>query len=332
MPNWIRCSRLLVALSACLAFAGAAAPALAQPAFPDRPIKLIVPFAPGGVFDAIGRPLADQLKAHLGSVVVENVAGAGGSRGVTMAARASPDGYTLLLGGNAGFIITPIAARRPLYDPVADFQPIARIATVGLSIVAHPSLPATDLAGVVAYAKANPGKLSYGTPGAGTTNHFVGEMLKALSGRPELVHVPYSGAGPALNDLIGGHIPLVIVNTTGQVIELHKAAKARILAVTTPRRLAVLPDVPTAEEAGAKSLVAEVFFGLFAPKGTPASIMERIAVATNKALAEPELRELYGKVGFETELESSPARLRAFLAAEITRWRPVIEATGYKID
>ncbi len=304
----------------------------AQSSYPDRSIKMIVPFPPGGVYDAIARPLADKLKTSLGSVVVENIGGAGGTRGVTLAMRAPADGYTLLLGGSANFIVTPIAAKKPAYDPLNDFEPVARIANVGLSFVVHSSLGVRDMKGLIEHARKNPGKVSFGTPGVGTTNHFVGEMLKSLGKLPELAHVPYAGAGPALNDLVGGHIPLLVANVTGQVLELHKAEKVRVLSVTTEKRLSIAPDVPTAQEAGIKGMVAEVFFGVFAPRGTPSSITAKVTEAINKSLADPELRSLFLKSGFETNERTSPQDLHKFLSDEITRWRPIIEASGFKIE
>ncbi len=319
-------------LAAALLALPLAGQATAQSSFPDRPIKLIVPFPPGGVYDAIARPLADKLKAPLGSIIIENVGGAGGTRGVTLAMRAPADGYTLLLGGNANFIVTPIAARKPAYDPVNDFEPVARLANVGLSFVVHSGLGISDMRGLIEHTRKNPGKVSFGTPGIGTTNHFVGEMLKSLANVPELAHVPYAGAGPAMNDLVGGHIPLLIANVTGQVLELHKAGQVRIVSVTTPKRLSIAPDVPTAVEAGINGMVAEVFFGVFAPKGTPPAIVTRISDAIGKTLADTELRSLYEKSGFETTERSSPQELHSFLSSEIARWRPIIDASGFKID
>jgi tripartite-type tricarboxylate transporter receptor subunit TctC len=303
-----------------------------QAQYPDRPIRLIVPFPPGGVYDAIARPLADRLKGPLGSVVVENLGGAGGSRGTGMAARAPADGYTLLLGGTATHVVWPLAARRPVFDPVADFEPVTRLAVVGLSFVAHPATQLKDLKGLIEYARANPGKLSYGTPGAGTTNHFTGELFKTLAGVPVIVHVPYTGAGPALNDLIGGHIPLAVVNVTGQVLELARSGKLVMLAMTTPQRMPYAPEVPTAEESGVKGLLAQTFFGLFAPKDTPRAIIDRLAGAVSRVLAEQGLQDLYDKAGFTADREARPDLLREFLAAELARWKPVIDASGFKID
>src|SRR5262245_52709243 len=258
--------------------------ALAQAKYPERPIRLVIPFPPGGVYDAIGRPWADKMKSLLGTVVVENQGGAGGSIGAAAVARAPADGYTLLLGGGGSQIINPIAATRPLYDPNKDFEPIALIAITGLAVAVHPSQPLQTLKQLIDYAKANPGKLSYGSAGVGSFNHLTGELFKSLAGTPDLVHIPYKGAGAALTDAVSGHIPVVIPNVTGQVIELNRSGRLRILAVTTPTRLAALPDVPTAIEAGLGGMVARNFLALFAPAGTPQPIVAQIGQATRTAL------------------------------------------------
>ena len=199
---------------------------LAQARFPERPIRLVVPYAPGGVFDAVGRPWADRMKALLGTVVIENIGGAGGSLGAAAVARAQPDGYTILLGGGGALVINPVAASRTPYDPIKDFEPIALLVVTGLALVVHPSLPVHSLGELIAYAKANPGKLSYGSAGVGSVNHLTGELFKSLTGTPDIVHVPYKGAGPAVTDLISGQIPMVMPNVTGQIIELPSHRQA----------------------------------------------------------------------------------------------------------
>jgi tripartite-type tricarboxylate transporter receptor subunit TctC len=290
-------------------------PVLAQTGYPDRPIRLIIPFAPGGVYDAICRPWADRMKGLLGTVVPENVGGAGGSVGAALAARAQPDGYTILLGGGGSHVINPAAASRPLYDPVRDFAPIAIIAATGLAIAAHPSVPVTTLPQLIAYAKANPGKL-----------------LKSLTGLSDIVHVPYKGAGPALADAVSGHIPLVIPNVTGQVIALHRADKLKLIVATTPARMIALPDLPTAIEVGLAGMIAQNFVGLFAPAGTPKAIIAQIFRATRTAMAEPAFRDLLIQSGFEPQVDSTPEAAQRMVDEEIARWTPVIKAVRLKLD
>lgn len=323
---------LTLGLAALSAPAGMTGRALSQARFPERPVRLVVPFAPGGVYDAVGRPWAERMKAPLGTVVVENIAGAGGSVGSAAVARAQPDGYTILLGGGGGLVINPVAASRTPYDPIKDFEPIALLVVTGLALVVHPSLPVHSLMDLIAYARANPGKLSYGSAGAGTMNHLTGELFKTLTGLPAIVHVPYKGAGPAIADLISGQIPLATPNVTAQVIELHRAGKIRILAVSSRKRLAAAPDIPTAVEAGLPGMISHNFVGLFAPARTPTPIVEQIAQATRGVMADPDYQRLLLTSGFEAELESSPDKTRAFVEAEIAQWTPVIRSIGLKLD
>jgi tripartite-type tricarboxylate transporter receptor subunit TctC len=306
--------------------------ASAQSKYPERAIRLVVPFPPGGVYDAVGRPWADRIKPLLGTVVVDNIGGAGGSLGTGAVARAQPDGYTILLGGGGAFVITPIAASRPPFDPIRDFDPIAILVTTGLAIVAHPSVPANTLAELIDYAKRNPGKLSYGSAGVGTMNHLAGELLKSLTGTDDIVHVPYKGAGPLITDLIGGQIPIASVNVTGQVIELNRSGKLRMLAVASPSRLGAVPDIPTAVEQGLPGMIAQNFIGLFAPARTPPAIIEQVAQATLAVIDdEPFLRSLTAS-GFEPYPASTPEKARRLVADETARWTPVIKAIGLKLD
>ena len=193
--------------------------------YPTRPIRLVVPFPPGGAFDAVGRPWADKMKPLLGTVVVENIGGGGSSLGAAAVARAQPDGYTILLGGTQTHVNEALLKAKPLYDPVKDLDPIAGIAAYSLGLAVHPAVPAQTLAELVAYAKANPGKLSYGHAGVGTIQHLTGELFKSLTGTPEIVQVPYRGTGPAIADLIGGQVPVGIVGVTGQVLEFTAPAR-----------------------------------------------------------------------------------------------------------
>ena len=203
-------------------------------AYPTRPIRLVIPFPPGGAFDAVGRPLADKMRPLLGTVVVDNIGGGGASLGAAAVARARPDGYTLLLGGTLPHVNEALLKSQPLYDPVKDLVPIAAVAANVLCIAVHPSLPAQTLKELIAYAKANPGKLSYGHAGVGSIQHLTGELFKSLAGTPDIVQVPYRGTGPLITDLVGGQIPMGTPGVTGQVLEFHRSGKLRVLAVTSP--------------------------------------------------------------------------------------------------
>ena len=305
--------------------------ALGQSRYPERPIRLVIPYPPGGVYDATGRPWAERARALLGPIVIENMGGAGSSLGTAAVVRAQPDGYTILLAGTSGLVINPLAATSAAYDPVHDLAPIAILGLNPTAINVHPGLPIRSIAELIAYAKANPGKLSYGSSGVGTVNHLVGELLKARAGI-EIAHVPYRGAGPAMTDLISGHIPMLLQSVTAQVVELHHADKLRMLAVTGTKRLAAAPEVPTVVEAGRPELVAQQFIGLFAPRGTPAAIIAQIADVTRMVMADDELKRNFAASGFEPELASSPDEARDLLRAEIARWTPIIRAIGLRLD
>jgi tripartite-type tricarboxylate transporter receptor subunit TctC len=300
--------------------------------YPSRPIRLVVPFPPGGAFDALGRPWAEKMKPLLGTVVVENIGGGGSSLGAAAVARARPDGYTILLGGTLPHINEALLKSRPLYDPVKDLDPIASVAVNFLGIAVHPSIPAQNLKELIVHAKANPGKLSYGHAGVGSTNHLTGELFKSLAGLPEIVQLPYRGAGPAIADLISGQIPMAVVAVTGQVIELHRSGKIRVLAVTSPVRLTAAPELPTAAEAEFPGLIVPASLGLLAPAGTPKPIIEQIAQATRTALAERAYQQALIESGFEPTIDSSPEKFRRSLADDVALWAPVVKALGLKID
>jgi tripartite-type tricarboxylate transporter receptor subunit TctC len=308
----------------------AALPGLAEAAYPDHPIKLIVPFAAGGVYDTVARPWAEKVGATLGTIVIENRGGGGGSIGAAAGAAAAPDGYTLLLGGAGPNVINPLTSATKPFDTLKDFEPIALVAKAGFAIIVNPDVPARTLAELIAYAKANPGKLSYATAGAGSGNHLTGELFKSLAGLPDIAHVPYKGAGPALSDVLGGHVPIGTPTINPQILALHRAGKLRVLAVTGRKRLQSAPDIPTAEEAGVHGLVAENFLMLFAPRGTPKEIIERVHAANAQALASPELQKIYITGGLEPVTDSDPVSARKFLEGEIARWTPVVQAVGLK--
>ncbi len=306
--------------------------ALAQAKYPDRPIKLVVPFVPGGVNDAVARLWADRVKAPLGTVFIENQGGAGGAVGGAAVARAQPDGYTILLGGAGSQVLNPIAMSRPLYDPIKDFEPIAILATTSLTIAVTSSLPVHTLKELIAYAKANPGQLVYGSAGTGSMTHLAGELFKSLAGTPDVVHVPYKGSGASLTDVISGQVPMIVANVTGQVLELHKSGKLRMIVVTGPERLVADPAIATAVESGLSGMVSVNFTGLFAPAKTPKPIVAQIAAATASALASEEVRKNLIEQGLEPYQDSTPERTRRFVEEDIARWSPVIRAIGLKLN
>src|SRR5271169_1430987 len=304
----------------------------AQGAYPTRPIRLIIPFPPGGGFDAIGRPWAEKIQPLLGTVVVENEGGGGSSLGAATVAHSQPDGYTILLGGSSTHITEAILKTRPLYDPIRDFEPISNIAVSAFAIAVNPSIPANTLQEFIDYDKANRGKLSYGHAGVGSLNHLTGEMFKSLAGIPDLVHVPYRGTGPAIADAISGQVAMVIPAVTGQLLEFHQTGKLRILAVTSPRRLIAAPEIPTAVEAGLPGMISQQSIGLFAPAGTPKAIIEQIAQATRTALAERAYQQMLIESGFEPDTDSTPERFRSLIEDDLARWAPLVKAIGLKLD
>jgi tripartite-type tricarboxylate transporter receptor subunit TctC len=306
--------------------------ASAQGKYPERPIRLLIPFPPGGVYDGVGRPWAEKVKAGLGTVVVENMGGAGGSLGAAAVARAPADGYTLLLGGGGPLIINSVASSKASYDVLTSFEPIDLIALTGLSICIHPSVPAKNLKELIAHARANPDKLSYGSAGTGSMNHLAGELFKRLTKLPGIVHVPFKGGGPATTNLVGGQIPIAFANVTAQIIELHRTGKIRIVAVTTPTRLVGAPDIPTAIEQGLDGMISQNFIGLFAPKGTPKAILEQVAAASAVARADADYRKLLLASGQEPVGDAGPGRTLQFVKDELARWTPIIKSLGLRID
>lgn len=311
-----------------------AAAALPVPAFayPDRPIKLIVPFSPGGATDVVGRLWADRMKTQFGTIVVENKGGGGGIIGATEVARAQPDGHTFLFGNTSTQVLLPAINANPPYDPAKAFTGIYIMAISPNTIVVHESVPARTLGELIAYAKANPGKLSYGSAGAGTMTNLAGELFKQLIGVNDITHIPYKGAAPGLKDLAGGIIPMMTPNVGGPLLELHKAGKVRILAVMAEKRLQAAPDVPTAAEAGLSGLIAANFNGLFAPAGVPKPIVDRIASATATAMTDAQVQNAIVNSGFEPILDSSPEATQKTVASELARWAPIIKATGFKVQ
>ena len=306
--------------------------AAAQGRYPERPIKLLVAFSAGGVNDVVARQWADRVKTLLGTVYVENQGGASGTIATGEVARAQPDGHTILLGSTSTMVLNPMTMAKVPYDAAKDFVPIAVIAISTTSIAVHASVPAKTLQELIAYAKANPGKLSYGSAGTGTMSNLSGELFKQLTGLDHLVHIPYKGAGPGLTDLVSGHIPVMTPNVTGQVLELHRTGKIRILAVNGAQRLEAAPEIPTSIEQGVPDMIGLLFLGLFVPAATPRPIVDRITEATHAAMTDPEFQKVLVSSGLEASTDSNSERARRFMEAEIARWGPVVKAAGFKVE
>jgi tripartite-type tricarboxylate transporter receptor subunit TctC len=324
--------RRLLHLAAGIAAQPAVSRIATAQAYPTRPIRLVVPFPPGGLIDFVGRPLAQRLKPLLGTVFIENIGGGGGSLGCAAVAHARPDGYTILLAGKSQYVTEALLKRRPQFDPIKDLEPISNVAVATLAIVVHPAVPAYTLQEFVDYAKANPGKVSYGSTGTGNTTHLIGELLKLQAGIPDLIHVPYRGAATALTDLMGGQIPMVIPAVSEQMLEFHRAGKLRILAVCSPTRLSGRPEFPTAVEQGFPNLIALETNGLLAPTGTPKAIVVQLAQATRTALTDRDFQQMLIEAGVEPDLDSTPEKFRRSLEDDIAHWTPVINAIRLKID
>ena len=316
-----------------------AAPALvtrrawAQPKYPDRPVRFIVPFPPGGAFDYIGRPWAERIKPHIGNtMVVENMGGAGGGLGAAFVSRQRADGYTLLLGGATTHITEGLLKTKPTFDPLKDLEPISGVAVTAFAITVNPSVPAKNLKELAAYVKANPGKMSYGSAGHGSLNHLTGELFKLRAGIVDLPHVPYRGAGPALNDILAGQIPMIVPAMTAIVQQHHEAGRLRILAVTHGTRLKAAPELPTAVEQGFPDVVAPNFIGLFCPAGVPKEIISQLAEANRKLMADASFQDFLVKGTFEVEPPLTTEKYKQYVESEMARWRPIVTAMGIKID
>src|SRR5882757_5588001 len=320
--------REMVALGLASLSTTALSPALAQSRYPERPIRLMVPFSAGGVVDAVARQWAERVKPHLGTIVIENQGGGGGTTATGEVARAQPDGYTALLANTSVMVLNPAIMPKVPYDPIKDFAPVAILAISASGIMIHPSVPAKTLQEFVAYAKANAKTLSYGSAGAGTMTQLAGELFKQMIGAPDITHVPYRGAGPSIADLVAGQIPMATINVTGQLLELHRTGKIRILAVTSPERLKGVPDIPTAVEEGMPGMVAQLFTGLFLPARTPKQIIDQVYEASQKVMEDPAMQKALVDQGLEPITNSSPDKVQAFIEEEVARWTPVVKAAG----
>jgi len=319
---------LLTLLALC---AGISAPAMSADAYPDKPIRMIVPYPPGGATDVIGRVLAQELTSALGqSVIVENRAGAAGNIGADQVAKAQPDGYTLLMGALTSHSINAALYRgRVTYDVEKSFAPVSIVGTVPLVFVVNPSVQAKTLSEFIALAKSKPGYITMASAGNGSPQHLAGEMFKRSAG-VDILHVPYKGSGPAMTDLMGGQV-LSMIETVPAAQGNIKAGKLRALAVTSPARVETLPDVPTAAEAGLKDFEVSSMFGIVAPANTPAPVIDRLNGELKKILAKPEVKaSLLNQGAIATW--TTPADARARVSAEVARWTKVIDEAGVKGD
>jgi tripartite-type tricarboxylate transporter receptor subunit TctC len=321
---------LLRTLVAAFALAGMAAVSgtAAADDYPSRPIHLIVPFAAGGITDVVARVWANAVAPDLGTIVVENRGGGGSMIGSAEAAHASPDGYTLLMGNSTNQVLNPELMHSPPFDAAKDLVPVTIVATIPNIIAVSAALPVHNLKELAAYAKANPGKLSYASAGVGSMTNLSGELFKKLGGGLDIVHVPYRGGAPAIKDLISGTLPMVSLSMAAPLLALHNQGKIRILCVNAASRLPVAPNIPTAGEAGFPDLVVEVFNGVFVPTGTPKAVIDRISNATKKIVVDRKVQDALEKVGARVILDSDPDKAKQFVAAERERWKPIIKESG----
>jgi tripartite-type tricarboxylate transporter receptor subunit TctC len=304
--------------------------AQAQGAFPSKALTIVVPFSAGGTTDILARVVGQYMAKDLGQpVIIDNRAGAGGNIGAQMVARAAPDGYTLLMGTVGTHAINQSLYKKLGFDPIKDFAPITRVALVPNLLVANPSQPFKTVKELIAYAKANPGKVTFASSGSGTSIHLSGEMFQQMAG-VEMQHIPYKGSAPALTDLLGGQTAVMFDNMPS-VIGHVRAGKLRPIAVTTPNRSPAVPDVPTIAESGVPGYSATSWFGLLAPAGTPAPVMAKLHASILKALADPEVKKKLAEQGAEPHGEK-PEQFAEFIRSETAKWGRTVKVSGATAD
>ena len=326
LPSLLRASGL--AACAALALLAGQTPAAAA-GYPDRPIHLVVPWPPGGATDALGRILAQQLGSRLHqTVIVDNKAGAGGNIGTASFVREAPDGYTLLMATSSTNAANPHLYSRLGFDPEKGFAPIAFVAAIPNILEVPKNSPFHTAKDLLAYARAHPGKLNFGSGGIGSSQHLAGSMLNHSAGL-NIAHIPYKGSGPAVSDLLAGQLDMML--DTGSLAQV-KAGSLRALAVASRHRLPELPDVPTFDEIGVKDMYASAWYGVVAPAGTPAPVIDRLNREINAILAEPEIRKTLTSLGAELGQPQTPAQFGQFMLAEIARYKTIVEQSGAKLD
>jgi len=305
------------------------APAQTADGWPNKPLRFILPFPPGGGTDILGRLIADRMTAGLGQpVVTENRGGAGGNVGAEAAARSAPDGYTIVLVAPS-LAISPSLYSKLNYDPVKDFAPVSLVATVPNVMVTHPSVPADTLAEFIRFAKTKPGGMNFGSGGSGTSNHLAGELFNIVAG-VKLVHVPYKGVNLAMNDVLSGQIHLVVIGVPAAAPHI-KAGKLRALALVAPQRASALPEVPTVAEAGLPNFEVTTWYGILAPAGTPKPIVTRLNAELVKIMHAPEMKDRLATMATDP-VTSTPEEFADYIKREIVKWGEVVRQAGLKAD
>jgi tripartite-type tricarboxylate transporter receptor subunit TctC len=300
--------------------------------YPSRPVQLIIPFAAGGPTDIVGRIMAAKMGELLGQqFVVENRSGAGGNIGAEVVAKATPDGYTILMATVSTNAINPGLYKHMSYDAIHDFAPLGRIGVTPTLLLVNPSIPVGDVKSLIALIKANPNKYNYGSSGVGSILHLCGEEFKTLAGDLEITHVPYKGSAPMDTDLLGGQIAMAF-DATPTAMPLAKSGKLRALGAGMAKRLPAMPDLPTLREQGLKGYECYTWNALLAPEGTPRQIVEKLNRAINEALADPAVFSALEKAGIDPTPGSTPETTAAFVKAELAKWAPIIKASGAQVD
>jgi tripartite-type tricarboxylate transporter receptor subunit TctC len=322
----LRSISLLCVTLGCFGFSGA----YAQPAYPSKPIRFVVPFPPGGPLDIVARYIGQDLnRAWSQSVLVDNRPGAGGNIGADIVAKAPPDGYTILMGAVSTHAINVTLYSKLPYDPIRDFAPITLVTSVPNVLVMHPSVPARNVKELIALAKARPGQLNFASGSTGSAGHLAGELFKTMAG-VDMVHVPYKGAAPAVADLLGGHVSLMFDNLASALPNI-KAARVRALAVTTLRRSPFLPDLPTISESGLRGFDIGTWFGVFAPGGTPRDIVTRLNTEIVRILSAASMKERFAPLGAEA-MPDTPEAFGALVKSEMAKYAKIVRASGAKVD
>jgi tripartite-type tricarboxylate transporter receptor subunit TctC len=328
--NQARFSRAALELLFALAITLASTGGVAAPDYPTKPVRLMVPFPPGGTLDILARGIAPRLTAQMAQqVVVENRPGANGVIGAEAVAKASADGYTMLIWGGSGIAVHPTMLPKLPYDPVRDFAPVAMLATYPSVLIANPSFPTDSVKELIAAAKAAPGKLTYGSPGTGNVNHLVGEWFRSIAG-VDLVHVPYKGAALVINDVVAGHIPIGFVLLPGALPQI-RAGKLKALAVTAEQRMSAVPNVPTMAEAGVPGLDLSDWGGILVPARTPSEVIARLNQEITKVVNAPEVRQRWIEQGLEPKT-ATPGELAGVIKADVEKWNRIIRQTGVRAE